>query len=81
MICGHIHQPCIRTIENMEGKVVYMNSGDWVEHMTSLEYENKCWTLFQYQAKDFPVYQQTEPKQTLNVVTDDFIVHFSKLKV
>jgi UDP-2,3-diacylglucosamine pyrophosphatase LpxH len=81
VICGHIHQPCIRTIENPEGKVVYMNSGDWVEHMTSLEYENKCWTLFQYQAKDFPVYQQTEPKQDLNVVTDDFIVHFSKIHV
>ena len=41
VICGHIHQPALRTIENDEGKVVYMNSGDWVEHMTALEYENK----------------------------------------
>src|SRR5664279_5424125 len=37
VICGHIHQPAIKTIENSEGKVVYLNSGDWVEHMTALE--------------------------------------------
>lgn len=81
VICGHIHRPGIRTIENADGKVIYMNSGDWVEHMTSLEYENKRWRLFQYQAKDFPVSQTSEPNQTLSVVTDDFTVHFSKLKI
>ncbi len=81
VICGHIHQPSIRTVENADGKVTYMNSGDWVEHMTSLEYENKSWRLFQYQAKDFPVSQQTEPKHTLNVVTDDYTVHFSRAKM
>jgi UDP-2,3-diacylglucosamine pyrophosphatase LpxH len=79
VICGHIHQPVIRTIENAEGKVVYMNSGDWVEHMTALEYENKTWRLFQYDAKEFPVSNQSESKQTLNVVTDDIMVHFSRL--
>ena len=79
VICGHIHQPALRTIENADGKVVYMNSGDWVEHMTALEYENKNWRLFEYQAKDFPVSHQKETKQTLNVVTDDFIVHLSRL--
>src|SRR5450631_1522159 len=47
VICGHIHQPVIRTIENCEGKVVYLNSGDWVENMTALEYVNKNWELFQ----------------------------------
>ncbi len=79
VICGHIHQPALRTIENDEGKVVYMNSGDWVEHMTALEYENKSWRLFEYRAKDFPVSHQKETKQALNVVTDDFIVHLSRL--
>ncbi len=79
VICGHIHQPGLRTIENDDGKVVYMNSGDWVEHMTALEYENKSWKLFEYQAKDFPVSHQKETRQTLNVVTDDFIVHMSRL--
>lgn len=79
VICGHIHQPALHTIENADGKVIYMNSGDWVEHMSALEYENKSWRLFEYQAKDFPVSHQKETKQTLNVVTDDFTVHLSRL--
>ncbi len=79
VICGHIHKPALHTIENADGKVIYMNSGDWVEHMTALEYENKSWRLFEYQAKDFPVSHQKETKPTLNVVTDDFTVHFSRL--
>ena len=80
VICGHIHQPSIKTIENAQGKVVYMNSGDWVEHMTALEYEHKKWTLFQYQAKDFPISSQAETSQTLNVITDDVTVHLSSLR-
>jgi len=79
VICGHIHQPVIRTIENPDGKVTYMNSGDWVEHMSSLEYENKTWRLFQYDANQFPTSNAPESKQDLNVVTDDIMVHFSRL--
>jgi UDP-2,3-diacylglucosamine pyrophosphatase LpxH len=81
VICGHIHQPAIKTIETTEGKVVYMNSGDWVEHMTALEYENKSWQMFQYNAKDFPVSYPSEDRQTLNVMTDDVTVHLSSLHV
>ena len=79
VICGHIHQPVIRIVENTVGKVVYMNSGDWVEHMTALEYENKSWRLFQYDANDFPTSNHPESRQVLNVVTDDIMVHFSRL--
>jgi UDP-2,3-diacylglucosamine pyrophosphatase LpxH len=79
VICGHIHLPAMRTIENGEGKVVYMNSGDWVEHMTALEYENKTWRLFQYDLKDFQVSNQTETIQTLNVMTDDITIHLASL--
>ena len=78
MICGHIHQPEIRTIENEEGKVVYLNSGDWVENMTALEYENKTWQLFHYDPKNFSGSSQTEASQTLNVITDDIMILLSK---
>ncbi len=81
VICGHIHQPVIKTIETAEGKVVYMNSGDWVEHMTALEYENKSWRMFQYNAKDFPVSSHPEDRQVLNVMTDDISVHLSSLNL
>lgn len=79
VICGHLHQPEIRTIENDEGKVVYLNSGDWVENMTSLEYENKTWRLFQYKAIEFSESVLEENKKTLNVVTDDFAILLSMI--
>ncbi|TZF82321.1 UDP-2,3-diacylglucosamine diphosphatase [Pedobacter sp. BS3] len=44
VICGHIHQPEIRDIEG----VMYLNSGDWVESLTSLEYHNGSWRIFEY---------------------------------
>ena len=32
VVCGHIHSPMIRMIEN----TAYYNSGDWVESLTAL---------------------------------------------
>jgi UDP-2,3-diacylglucosamine pyrophosphatase LpxH len=49
VICGHIHCPSIRQFENEQGKTVYMNSGDWIENLTALEYTNKSWKLFKYE--------------------------------
>ena len=48
VVCGHIHQPQMRTIENDEGSVTYLNSGDWVENLTALEYDDGAWSLFRY---------------------------------
>ena len=47
VICGHIHQPEIKEIENQKGKTTYLNSGDWIENLTALEYKNKQWTLYE----------------------------------
>jgi UDP-2,3-diacylglucosamine pyrophosphatase LpxH len=42
VICGHIHHPSI----NMENKVIYMNSGDWVESLSALvEDFNGEWSI------------------------------------
>ena len=50
VICGHIHQAEIRemTATDKSGSVLYLNSGDWVENLTSLEYHNGEWTIFKY---------------------------------
>ncbi len=47
-ICGHIHWPAKKVIENHNGRVMYLNSGDWVENMTALEFENNDWHLVYY---------------------------------
>ena len=48
VICGHIHQPEIKIIKTEKGEVLYLNSGDWVENLTSLEYYNNKWVLYQF---------------------------------
>ena len=50
VICGHIHQPGIRKIEHEGKSVTYMNSGDWVENLTALEYLNGVWKIVEFRA-------------------------------
>ncbi|WP_462316898.1 UDP-2,3-diacylglucosamine diphosphatase [Marinilabilia sp.] len=45
VICGHIHTPADKTIATDKGEIRYLNSGDWVENLTALEYENGEWQL------------------------------------
>ena len=52
VVCGHIHQAEQRGISMENGKVTYLNSGDWVESLTALEYQNQNWTVFKYDHKD-----------------------------
>jgi UDP-2,3-diacylglucosamine pyrophosphatase LpxH len=51
VICGHIHQPQIKEVENKKGKTLYLNSGDWVENLTALEYDNAEWTIYHHPRK------------------------------
>src|SRR5690606_664819 len=48
VVCGHIHQPEIKKIKNKEGEITYLNSGDWIENLTALEYNNGAWTLYNF---------------------------------
>jgi UDP-2,3-diacylglucosamine pyrophosphatase LpxH len=53
VICGHIHHPEMRQISTPNGKVMYLNSGDWVESLTALEYYRHQWKIFKYDPRDF----------------------------
>lgn len=57
VINGHVHVPVIKEITTANGATRYMNSGDWVEHMTALEYQHGEWKLYQHIEGD---------KQTVN---------------
>ncbi|RNL89857.1 UDP-2,3-diacylglucosamine diphosphatase [Sinomicrobium pectinilyticum] len=48
VICGHIHQPKMIRKVNRHGTCLYLNSGDWVENLTSLEYHKKHWELYSF---------------------------------
>ena len=48
VVCGHIHQPEMKEIQTEKGKILYLNSGDWVENLTSLEYVDGAWSLYKF---------------------------------
>lgn len=50
VICGHIHKPEIRTHAHGKGTTTYMNSGDWVENLSALEYSDGIWSIYQHTA-------------------------------
>jgi UDP-2,3-diacylglucosamine pyrophosphatase LpxH len=48
VVCGHIHQPEIKTVNTPHGEVIYMNSGDWIENLSALEYNDGKWCIYRY---------------------------------
>ena len=79
VICGHIHQPQKKIVETKDGKVTYLNSGDWIEHCTALEYHQSEWTIFEYNEKDFPATQTVEMKPSISVLTDEINFYINSL--
>jgi len=86
VICGHIHQPQKKVVTTKDGAVTYLNSGDWVENLTSLEYNNNEWTIYQYNEKEFassiaPVVKMQKRMPQLNVVTDEIALFINSLAI
>ena len=69
VVCGHIHQPEIKEIVSGNSAVTYLNSGDWIENLTALEYDNGTWQLYRYE-EDLYLHadqmQPAEPEEELN---------------
>jgi UDP-2,3-diacylglucosamine pyrophosphatase LpxH len=53
VVCGHIHQPEMRKIATPKGEVTYLNSGDWIENLTALEYHDGRWELYHFDPTQF----------------------------
>ncbi len=45
VICGHIHTPAQKNLKTEKGEIKYLNSGDWVENLTALEFYKGDWHL------------------------------------
>ncbi|XLS30983.1 UDP-2,3-diacylglucosamine diphosphatase [Flavobacteriaceae bacterium M23B6Z8] len=66
VICGHIHQPKMIHKVNKNGICLYLNSGDWVENLTALEYYNKRWELYHFHEDKLSPFYSDEDLKTLN---------------
>lgn len=72
VVCGHIHQPEMRTISTDKGEVLYLNSGDWVENLTALEFDAGQWSIYRY-AEDRKAQSIKLPKRIRNTLDNDLI--------
>jgi UDP-2,3-diacylglucosamine pyrophosphatase LpxH len=82
VICGHIHQPQKREIITSKGSVIYMNSGDWIENLTALEFSNQEWNIYHYREDDYkesPVISITRELPSPSVVTDEIGIYINHL--
>ena len=78
VICGHIHNPEMRTVATSQGQVMYLNSGDWVENLTALEYDQGQWVLYWYQ-DDTLIHEDAESEEdnlTATQLYDNLVKEF-----
>jgi UDP-2,3-diacylglucosamine pyrophosphatase LpxH len=68
VVCGHIHKPQMKEIENEHGKVMYLNSGDWIENLTALEYKKQKWSLYHYKVEHYKDADSHEEKIVNDIV-------------
>lgn len=53
VICGHIHQPADIIEKRENGSVHYLNSGDWIENLSWLEFDQGNWELKFFDEKQY----------------------------
>jgi UDP-2,3-diacylglucosamine pyrophosphatase LpxH len=68
VICGHIHKQQDREIETESGRIRYLNSGDWVENLTALEYNRGRWNLYQFEESKFERFEENDQEVELSAV-------------
>jgi UDP-2,3-diacylglucosamine pyrophosphatase LpxH len=83
VVCGHIHQPTIREVSIDGGSIFYLNSGDWIENLTSLEYCKGRWSIYHYDEEDvFSILGKEEEERELNntELFEELIEEFNLMK-
>ncbi|NVO86595.1 UDP-2,3-diacylglucosamine diphosphatase [Hymenobacter terrestris] len=79
--CGHIHQPAIKPVQTKRGEVVYLNSGDWVENLTALEYTTATsWQLYQYAndpSMQLPALPDPDDLDTADILLSSLLAEFN----
>ncbi len=48
VVLGHIHTPKIESFDVNGEEIIYMNSGDWLESLSSLEYADNKWSIYMH---------------------------------
>ncbi len=85
VVCGHIHHPEIKKISTKEGEVTYLNSGDWIENLTALEYNKGEWKIYHFnedlpQVRAIKVGKNQEPDLSSSQLFENLVQEFKLVK-
>jgi UDP-2,3-diacylglucosamine pyrophosphatase LpxH len=84
VICGHIHHPEMKSITTEKGEVIYLNSGDWVENLTALEYDKGFWRLYRYTedpvAQSIKINRRFQNQLDNDEIFKDLVTEFMTIK-
>lgn len=68
VVCGHIHQTKKEIIDTPKGRTTYLNSGDWVESLTALEFHFNRWKVYHYQNDKLVPFFSSEPEDDIDII-------------
>ena len=68
VVCGHIHQTKKEIIDTPKGRTTYLNSGDWVESLTALEFHFNRWKVYHYQKDKLVPFFSSEPEDDIDII-------------
>ena len=80
VVCGHIHQPKIESFKTGKNTVTYMNSGDWVENLTALEYNNSKWSIYNHEPSHIEKNVINEDEKSNKELFEEMVTEFNILK-
>lgn len=69
VVCGHIHKPQMKVVKNENGSVMYLNSGDWVENLTALEFKKSKWSIYEYKKAHYNYPDSKDDLESENFLT------------
>ena len=78
VICGHIHEPKIEPKQYQNGSTIYLNSGDWVENLTALEYNKKKWRLYNHKIENSTFESHEETFEYEHHLAEQFMTAIAK---
>ena len=82
VVCGHIHTPKIESFDINGEKIIYMNSGDWLESLSSLEYVDNKWSIYMHKRteQEYKGVEDSRIEMTNKELYKDLIAEFKILQ-
>lgn len=72
-------------VKNKEGEVTYLNSGDWIENLTALEYNNGEWKIYHFhedhpRVRTLKISKNKKPSLSNSQLFENLVKEFKMVK-